>query len=143
MIKYKDKDEEYQLGDEHKWETYDVTADYKFHRFSAPYMRNRQRYTCELEKKMNLSPFHEIRFFNGRNKKRQVGFFKGLISVTDTKKDLFDNKYLTEIMKPTELYLRLYVLNGLNIKPADSEVFASLQNKGDLGLSDPYLTKIW
>ena len=130
----------YKLGQEHhEWAKYDVTKDYELDRYSAPYMKNRDVVKSELEDKMSLSPFHDIRFFNGRNKKRHVGYFKGLISVTDTKKDLFDNKYLTDVMKPTELYLRLYVLNGINIMPADSETLGWLQGKGDIGLSDPYL----
>ena len=143
--KKKRKRDEYILGEEHTFATYDVMRDYelKDSRYSVSYMKGREKLTesgkGELEKAYKLTPFHKFPFFNGRNKKRHVGYFKGLISVTNESKDNFDNKYLREMMKESELYLRLYVLNGLNLKPSDLDEIAYIAGEGDEGKADPYL----
>ena len=61
---------------------------------------------------------------------RTVGFFKGLISFNKDKKASPNSnfKYLKEITKPVDLYLRLYILNGMKLIPRDSG-----------GGADPYL----
>eukprot|EP00808_Paulinella_micropora_P000340 g32402.t1 len=90
------------------------------------------RWTCpdELEDQMLLRPFHTIPCFYGQDtrfsKRRQVGTFKGLIRLIESKDapEMFDSK---ELLNPTSLYCRLYVLNG-TVNPKDDD-----------GFSDPYL----
>ena len=93
------------------------------------YMKNRPIYGDELEDQMDLKPFLQIPFFSGKNK-RNVGFFKGFITFSDSKKDMgsASDNLLKQITKPVPLYLRLYILEGLKLVPQDTN-----------GLADPYL----
>eukprot|EP01083_Nonionella_stella_P138040 420019_1 len=114
------------------YKTFDISkiTEYKMDQNVESYMQNRKIIQNELENELDLNPFDTIRFFHGLSKKRRVGSFKGLISVTDSKKGSFKNEYLKDMMKTTELYMRLYVLNGLRLRPRDI---------GPRGKADPYL----
>ncbi len=108
-----------------KKDTYDLS------KTLPDYMKGRDTFDDELEDQMPLKPFLQIPFFSGKAPVRTVGYFKGLISFTNSKKDKDPNsafKYLKEIRTPTPLYLRLYILNGTKLIPRDSG-----------GASDPYL----
>jgi len=104
---------------------------YDLSKVQPDYMKDRGIHDDELEDQMPLRPFLKIPFIFGKNE-RTVGYFKGLISFHEHKKvDKKENgnfKYLQEITNPTGLYLRLYVLQGHKLVPADSG-----------GSSDPYL----
>jgi len=58
---------------------------------------------------------------------RKVGTFKGLVRLTD-KKDEKQSEMTKDLLTPKELFVRLYVLRGLKLLPADIDGFA-----------DPYL----
>jgi len=58
-----------------------------------------------------------------------VGTFKGLIRLLDPKDEKADASFdMKEILAPTQLYCRLYILRGLKLSPKDSN-----------NQSDPYL----
>merc|ERR1719319_2033089 len=112
--------EEYEYA---KKSTYDLS------KTQPEYMKDREAYDDELEDIMPLKPFLQIPFFAGKSPPRTVGYFKGLISFADSKRDADpQSALLKEIRSPTPLYLRLYVLNGTKLVPRDSG-----------GASDPYL----
>eukprot|EP00490_Sorites_sp_Unknown_P025991 CAMPEP_0114659606 /NCGR_PEP_ID=MMETSP0191-20121206/18200_1 /TAXON_ID=126664 /ORGANISM="Sorites sp." /LENGTH=338 /DNA_ID=CAMNT_0001885365 /DNA_START=520 /DNA_END=1537 /DNA_ORIENTATION=+ len=79
------------------------------------FMKTRRIYDNELEECIKIRPFIQIPFFSTR--KKPVGYFKGLISFTNDKKNaaqMSDNPYLKGILgKNEDLFLRLYVLDGV------------------------------
>ena len=112
---------------------FECTEPHDFRRIEAKYMKGRLEEKDELEDRMQLSPFLKIPFKTGTNPERNVGYFKGLISFNKIDNDETgelgsDFKYLKEMTKPVDLYLRLYILNGINLTP---------QDRGDS--ADPYL----
>eukprot|EP01084_Bolivina_argentea_P113163 201741_1 len=116
---------------------YDILKanEYGIGKHTEKYMENRDELDYELENKLVTKPFNNIDFFNGKSKKRHVGYFKGLISITNSKKnDGLNNKYLKDLMKPSELFLRLYIRNGINLQPKDANI-GNIINAS----SDPYL----
>eukprot|EP01084_Bolivina_argentea_P265691 450458_1 len=124
---------------QHKFVTYDIAKECTL-KHPEKYMKNRDVLKDELDNKLMPKTFHDIDFFNVGQKKRVVGYFRGLISVTDSKKnDGWRNKYLTEITKSTELFLRLYIKNGIKLRPPEPETISAIKDKGDIGSLDPYL----
>eukprot|EP00455_Lapot_gusevi_P005654 TRINITY_DN1241_c0_g1_i9.p2 TRINITY_DN1241_c0_g1~~TRINITY_DN1241_c0_g1_i9.p2 ORF type:complete len:435 (-),score=156.41 TRINITY_DN1241_c0_g1_i9:61-1365(-) len=84
---------------------------------------------------MRLSPFLQIPLFTGQkngskafgNEFRRVGAFKGLVRLTDSK-DSDNGLNLNELLRPKEVFVRVYILQGHRLNPKDSD-----------GSSDPYL----
>jgi len=108
---------------------YSKKSTYDLSKTQPDYMKDRDSFDDELEDQMPLKPFLQIPFFAGKSPPRTVGYFKGLISFADSKKDdPARSAVLKEIRTPTPLYLRLYVLTGTKLVPRDSG-----------GASDPYL----
>ena len=92
----------------------------------------------ELEDNINMKPFQTIPLYSGNmndvlghNTYRQMGTFKGLIRLKDPNQqndDLDLDLSINDLLQPKQLYLRLYILRGINCSPRDYS-----------GKSDPYL----
>eukprot|EP00463_Aulacantha_scolymantha_P000111 TRINITY_DN1063_c0_g1_i1.p1 TRINITY_DN1063_c0_g1~~TRINITY_DN1063_c0_g1_i1.p1 ORF type:complete len:119 (-),score=21.64 TRINITY_DN1063_c0_g1_i1:27-383(-) len=75
-----------------------------------------------------MCPFEKIRIFTGQgDKRRQVGTFKGIIRV-DPDPNAEPPINSMELLTPEDLYVRLYILEGIRLMPKDTN-----------GKNDPYL----
>merc|ERR1712154_440782 len=101
------------------------------------YMVGRKKIDDELEDEVSMTPFMEIPIFTGQmnskiNNYRKVGYFKGLMEITETKHSSeLKSKHkinIKELLSPKNLFIRLYILRGIRLTPKDSD-----------GSCDPYL----
>eukprot|EP00475_Leptophrys_vorax_P034620 TRINITY_DN5614_c0_g1_i3.p1 TRINITY_DN5614_c0_g1~~TRINITY_DN5614_c0_g1_i3.p1 ORF type:complete len:792 (+),score=243.32 TRINITY_DN5614_c0_g1_i3:253-2628(+) len=102
-----------------------------------PFLKGRRILDCELEDEkrggMNLKPFEEFSLKvgkkggKGRNEERRVGKLKGVCHLVPPGQSS-TSEFLKELMSPTEVFVRLYVLQGKQLTPMDEG-----------GTSDPYL----
>ncbi|GMI00136.1 hypothetical protein TrVE_jg577 [Triparma verrucosa] len=106
------------------------------------YMLGREKLPGELEELFPTSPFENFSLFRGQGSlKKEIGIFKGLIRVVRDEKELEIKKEgsnhggidMTELLKPKQYTVRLYVLRGLSLAPMD------IGFMGRPGKSDPYL----
>jgi hypothetical protein len=142
-------------------ETFDLEAEQKIDMSDdVPfYLVNRIQFDDELEDKMEMNPFLEIPIHTGKVNNtsrlsrfatgfREIGYFKGLIALSDSKKSMnFESIYdsskgkrkrgsksiksvsnTKQLLQPKNLFLRVYILRGHRLSPKDSD-----------GTSDPYL----
>ncbi|MES1915775.1 MAG: hypothetical protein MHM6MM_007676, partial [Cercozoa sp. M6MM] len=107
----------------------------------------RDTYDDELEDVWELAPFLNVPFYRGseskslsadaelarkkkKSKHKQVASLKALVAITDTKQpkegDLPAN--LDELLRPQDVFVRVYVLKGKRLTPKDRD-----------GSCDPYL----
>lgn len=96
------------------------------------YMQGRAIVDDELEDNMDIAPFQKIKIKTGQaggllGGVRDVGHFKGIIRVRDPS-DTKQKLELHDVLHPKQLFLRVYVLRGINLAPRDYN-----------GTSDPYL----
>jgi hypothetical protein len=102
-----------------------------------PFLKGRQILDCELEEVsrggMKLQPFEEFSLKLGRkggkrgNEERKVGKLKGICQLVPAGV-ASTSDFLKELLSPTEVFVRLYVLQGKQLTPMDEG-----------GASDPYL----
>jgi hypothetical protein len=88
------------------------------------YMKGRTVFDNELEDEIDASPFDVIPIVSGN---RECGIFKGIIRVSDKPSMKADFNF-EQLIKPNNVFVRLYVLQAENLTPTDSG-----------GSCDPYL----
>eukprot|EP01084_Bolivina_argentea_P196074 336195_1 len=106
---------------------YSRSSEYNLSRPLPAYMKDRQSFDESEYRNKVKNPFLQITLFDN-SQTMNVGYFKGAIMFSERKQPNENFKCLREITTSADLYLRLYILNGIHLSPCVSG-----------GASNPYL----